>query len=295
MLIGILTARTAAFLPNRRLLEAAAALGHDAALLHPKNCICTMASGRAGVILPGGGPRPDAVLPRIGGTINPYARNLLSHLEVSGIRVVSGARSILLASDKCRAYQRLASRGVPIIDSHYVSNPGNFRKAVSALGGYPVVAKTPRGRQGTGVVLVDSEATAQFVADHAQARFQGILVQRYVPPEGRRDIRAFVLGKEAVAAVELLPRKGDFRTNIHLGAAGTPLSLPGGLARLAVRSSRALGLEIAGVDMLLEPGGAPLVVEVNHAPGFRGLEAITGVDIASRIIGYVARAHGGRS
>jgi ribosomal protein S6--L-glutamate ligase len=236
---------------------------------------------------------PDAVLPRIGATINPYARNLLHHLELSGIRLVSDSRSIRLSSDKCRAYQRLVSKRIPVIESCYVSNFGNFQKAVSELGGYPVVAKTPRGRQGAGVVLVTSAATAEFVADHAQARFQGILVQRYVRPEGRRDIRAFVVGKEAVAAVELRPRRGDFRSNIHLGAEGIPVSLPAGLARLAVRSARALGLEVAGVDMVVEPEGSPLVIEVNHSPGFRGLEALTGTDIASRIIGYVADSHGG--
>ncbi|MBW1786739.1 MAG: RimK family alpha-L-glutamate ligase [Deltaproteobacteria bacterium] len=295
MRIGILSARSAGYHPNRRLLEAGRRQGQDMRLVHPKGCLCDMGIEGAGSMPSPIGIRLDALLPRIGGTINPYARNLLRHFELSGIPLVNDSAAVGLACDKCRTLQRLSEKGIPIIDTFYVSNAGNLRKAVARLGGYPVVVKTPKGRQGAGVILVDSAATAQFAAHHASAAVHGLLVQRFVPPKGRTDLRVFVLGTGAAAAVKLTPKKGEFRTNFHLKAVGEPAALSDDISRLAVRSSRALGLEISGVDIILDAQGNPGVVEVNYAPGFRGFEALTGMDIASRIISYVADTYGATS
>ncbi len=56
----------------------------------------------------------------------------------------------------------------------------------------------------------------------------------------------------------------------------------------AIISAKAMGLGIAGVDMLQSKNG-PLVLEVNSSPGLEGIEAATGKDIAKMIIQYVER------
>jgi ribosomal protein S6--L-glutamate ligase len=295
MNIGILSARSANYHPNRRLLEAGRRLGHGMTLIHPKNCLCVFGPAGLDVILPSRGIRPAALVPRIGSTINPYAGNLLRHFELAGIPLINSWASVRLASDKCRSLQCLSLHGIPVIESCYASNSVTLQRAVNRLGGYPVVVKTPRGRQGAGVLLVDSAATGQFAARHAAARVHGLVVQRFVPPEGRTDIRVFVLGSRTVAAVELKPKRGEFRSNVHLKAVGRPVVLPPEMSALAVRAARALGLGIAGADIMVDAGGRPLVVEVNHSPGFRGLEALTGIDIASQLVDYVAQSLGGPS
>jgi ribosomal protein S6--L-glutamate ligase len=61
---------------------------------------------------------------------------------------------------------------------------------------------------------------------------------------------------------------------------------------ISLKAADALGLEIAGVDLIVDPYGKARVIEVNYTPGFTGLEAATGLDIAGRIIDYVAETYG---
>ena len=56
---------------------------------------------------------------------------------------------------------------------------------------------------------------------------------------------------------------------------------------MAVKSAKAMGLLVAGVDLMRSNRG-PLVLEVNASPGF-GIEKITYRDIASKIIDYIER------
>ena len=59
-----------------------------------------------------------------------------------------------------------------------------------------------------------------------------------------------------------------------------------------MRAAAALGLGIAGVDLLRSERG-PLVLEVNASPGLEGIEAITGVDVAGAIIELLQSQVGG--
>jgi len=158
---------------------------------------------------------------------------------------------------------------------------------VKGLGGYPVVAKMPSSRQGSGVALVESKVTAEFIMHNLQDNSRGLLIQEYIAPIGRREIRAFVIGDRVAGAMELMPNPDDFRSNIHLAGQGKGMILDPKLSDLAVRSAKVLGLEIAGTDIIVGEDGAPRIIEVNYSPGFRGLEKVTGLDVAAGIIGYV--------
>jgi len=285
--IGILSVRDERYPPNRRLMEAASRSGHQASLIHTRDCLSEIAGGRLGLKIRGG-ERPDVLLPRIGATINEYALGVVRHFELCGIPVVNRSTAIFLARHKFLTLQTLEAAGLPVPDTRLVVNWNGFNDAVDGLGGCPVVAKMPSSRQGSGVVRVDSILFSEFLMENLQDDSRGVLVQEYMPPEGRRDIRAFVVDGEVVGAMELRPNAGDFRSNIHLTGVGKGTTLDRELSELAVRSAQALGLEIAGTDMVVDRNGAPTIIEVNYSPGFRGLEAATGLDIASRIIGYAA-------
>ena len=159
------------------------------------------------------------------------------------------------------------------------------------FGGFPVIVKTLNSRQGRGVTLVESIQMAEFITENILGRGMGLLVQEFIPPEKRKDIRVLVLGGRVVGAMELEPRDGDFRSNIHLKGKSSPLALEGHLKELAIRSSRIMGLEISGADIIVDAHGSAKVIEVNYSPGFRGLEAATGLDIASLIVTYVTENH----
>ena len=294
MIIGILSVRDSAYHPNQRLIEAASQSGHSVRIIHTRDCLSEIDHGRPALKIEGS-DRPDVLLPRIGATINDYALGVVRHFELSGVPVVNGFHSILLARNKFLTLQTLARNDVNVPDTYLVVNFRGFEEAVKGLGGYPVVAKMPSSRQGSGVALVDSPVTAEFVMHNLQDNSRGLLVQEYIAPRGRREIRAFVIGDRVAGAMELMPNSEDFRSNIHLAGQGKGVTLDPKLSELAVRSAKVLGLEIAGTDIIVGEDGAPRVIEVNYSPGFRGLEKATGLDIASGIVGYVEDKLRGKS
>ncbi|MEW6669361.1 MAG: RimK family alpha-L-glutamate ligase [Thermodesulfobacteriota bacterium] len=284
MRIGILTVKNHRYHPNRRLIETARRLNHEPILIHPgKLCLSAGRDGLRTVWLCRES-RPDVLLPRIGATIKEYGLTAIRHFELQGIPLVNRYEAILLARNKFLTAQCLCGKGLPVPETLYASNWANFGEAVSRLGGFPVVVKISRGRQGSGVLLVGStHSSRDLLREHLQ-RDRGVLIQRYIPPEGRRDFRLLVVGTEVVGAMELKPVKGDFRSNIHLGGKATKLGVGGKMFSLALRSSRAIGLDIAGVDVIQDQYGNPWVMEVNYSPGFKGLEVCTGIDVAQSII-----------
>ncbi len=286
MHIGILSVRDETYHPNSRLMAAAVGMGHRVSLIHTRDSLSSIQKGRQATSLPGA-DLPDILLPRVGATINDYALSVVKHFELSGCRVVNGFEAILMARNKFLGLQCLAGEGISVPDTCLAVTWEGFERSVARLGGYPVVAKMPSSRQGDGVMLVENPAAASFVMNNLMDNTRGILVQSYIPPEGRTDIRAFVLGDQVLGAMALEPKAGDFRTNIHITGQGRKLALEPHLSELAVKSARALGLEISGCDIILQKNGSPRVIEVNYSPGFRGLEHATGIDIAKRIIHYV--------
>ena len=81
-------------------------------------------------------------------------------------------------------------------------------------------------------------------------------------------------------------KPGEFRSNLHRGAKGNPVKhLPRVYRSAAVRATKVMGLEIAGVDML-EGRDGPKILEINSSPGLEGIERATGVDVAGAIIGH---------
>ena len=284
--IGILSVRDRGYHPNQRLIEAASQSGHEVRLIHTRDCLSEIDHSRP-VLKIEGSEIPDVLLPRIGATINDYALGVVRHFELSDVPVVNGFHAILLARNKFLTLQTLACNGINVPGTYLVVNLRGFEEAVKGLGGYPVVAKMPSSRQGSGVVLVDSPVTAEFVMHNLQDNSKGLLIQEYIAPRGRREIRAFVIGDRVIGAMELMPNPDDFRSNIHLVGQGKGVTLDPKLSDLAVRSAKVLGLEIAGTDIIVGEDGTPRIIEVNYSPGFRGLEKATGLDIAAGIIGYV--------
>ncbi len=79
---------------------------------------------------------------------------------------------------------------------------------------------------------------------------------------------------------------GEFRSNIHRGGSAEATKLSTKERSTALKAARALGLSVAGVDMIRSSRG-PLVLEVNSSPGLEGIEGATGIDVAGEIIEYI--------
>ncbi|MEM9258736.1 MAG: 30S ribosomal protein S6--L-glutamate ligase, partial [Bacteroidota bacterium] len=112
-----------------------------------------------------------------------------------------------------------------------------------------------------------------------------IILQEYVAESKGRDIRAFVVGDQVVAAMERQAMAGEFRANMHRGATAKPVKLSPADEALCLKAAAATGVEVAGVDLIPSSRG-PLLMEVNASPGLEGIEGATKVDIAGAIIDY---------
>ncbi|GAG42166.1 unnamed protein product [marine sediment metagenome] len=112
---------------------------------------------------------------------------------------------------------------------------------------------------------------------------QNALLERFHPEARGRDLRFLVLGGRVPACYERRAPSDDFRSNLHRGGRGVPHKPTEEESRLATAAAAALELEFAGVDLLPTDEGSR-VLEVNSVPGFRGVEEVTGADIADAVI-----------
>jgi len=286
--VGIITVQEPGYHPNHRLLEAARKAGHQGILIHPYHLWPMTAAGQLEVTGAHFARLPHVVLPRQGAQIGDACLALIHQFQLMGMPLVNGHEAVSIARNKFLTQQVLTAAGLPCPDTVFVNDESGFHHGVDQLGGYPVVAKQVSERQGDGVLRIMDVSDARQRALPELDRRQGLMVQRYLPPEKRRDIRVLVINNEVVCAASLIPSKGEFRANFHLGSEIKATALTSELEPLAVGAATAVGCDVAGVDMIVDKDDHPYIVEVNYSPGFKGLEAATGLDIAGRIIQFAA-------
>lgn len=283
MEVAILSAKSALYHPNKRLLEASKSLGLEAKVVHPKELYVQSSKE----IFFKNKPEPfKVVLVRIGSTINSFATALISSMEESGIRVISRTKAIGLARHKFLSLIRLSEAGIAVPKSYFVSNKKNLLRAIKRLGGLPVVLKAPSGRQGEGVWLLNSLEEIDVLLGQIEPAINGLVVQEFLGNGKAHHLRCLVVGGRVLGTVCLIPKKGEFRANVHMGAKGVDFGSDIEIEKIAVTTTELLGLEIAGIDMI-ECKGRVYVLEANYSPGFRGFEKATGIDVASHIMGYI--------
>jgi len=292
MRIGIVTVRDVAYHPNRRLLEAAEARGHQGQLIHPYHSWPAIRKNQTMVIDPRGQGACDVLLPRQGAEVGESSLALIEHFERTRVPVVNTSTSIRLARNQYLTLRALAEAGIPVPDSVLINSQEALSTAVDAIGGYPVVLKHPSGRQGEGIRLADTPEDGRRQLTELLDPRLGVMVQRFIPPEDRRDIRVLTVGRKMAGAMALRPAEGDFRANFHLTGRSRPVDVWPEMEDMATGAAAALDLEIAGVDLLVDSDQRLWIIEVNYAPGFRGLEAATGLDVAGIMVDYIVDAYG---
>ena len=282
---------------TRRLVEAARALGHRARVLDTLHCNMVLARERPSMFYRGEEVGPvDVVIPRIGASITGYGLSVVNQLDMMGVPVLANAIPIARSRDKLRALQLLARFGIDIPRTAMCRYRDEVPAAVEMIGGLPCIIKLIQGTQGVGVMIASTMAEVRGLLDTLWTLGQEIILQELVAESRGRDVRALVIGDRVVAAMRRTARAGEFRSNIHRGGEATALDLPRDYAEAAVKATRVMGLEVAGVDML-ESRGGPKIMEVNSSPGFEGLEQATGLDIATLYVRHAvefahARASG---
>ena len=288
MKIGILS-RNSNLYSTKRLVEAAVDLGHEAHVIdHLK---CTIEIEQNGPSLFYGGEYLlgfDAVVPRIGASVTFYGTAVVRQFEMMNVFSAVGSRGIVHSRDKLRCLQVLSKEGIGLPKTVFTNYSKDVAHVVDSAGGAPVVLKLLEGTQGLGVVLAENQNAAQSVLEAFNGLRARVIVQEFVKEAKGADIRAFVVDGEVVGAMKRQGKPGEFRSNLHRGGTSQIIELSVEEKYTAILAAKALGLGIAGVDMLQSERG-PLVLEVNSSPGLEGIEKTTHQNIADKIIQYIEK------
>lgn len=273
---------------TQRLVEAAAARGHEAVVIDHLQCNIVLEKGKPGIIYQGAALEGfDAIIPRIGASVTFYGTAVVRQFEMMKVRTAVDSQAIVRSRDKLRSMQILSRAGVGMPKTAFTNYSEDVPAMINQVGGAPVIIKLLEGTQGLGVVLAESAKAAQSVIEAFHNLKARIIVQEFIAESKGADLRAFVVDGEVVGAMKRQGKEGEFRSNLHRGGSGTLVKLSRVEKAAALLATKALGLGVAGVDMLQSKRG-PLVLEVNSSPGLEGIEKATKLDIAGRIIEYTA-------
>ncbi len=284
--IGILS-RNPELYSTRRLVEAIEAKGHEAKIIDHLKCDIIIEQDKPDIYYKGESLNDlDAVIPRIGASVTFYGTAVVRQFEMMNKFTAVHSQALVRSRDKLRSLQILASSGVGLPKTVFTNYSKEVNKLIDSVGGAPLIVKLLEGTQGYGVVLAPTKKAAQSIIEAFHSMKARVIVQEFVSESKGADIRAFVVDGKVVGAMKRQGKEGEFRSNLHQGGSSSLIKLTKKEREAALTASQAMGLPVAGVDLLQSERG-PLILEVNSSPGLEGIEKTTGKDIAASIVNYV--------
>jgi len=283
MKIGVLS-RNQAYWATTEIIEALKENRAEPIYLHTPQVHLSLDGEKADAVYDGHSlANLDAAIPRIGRSLTQLGLMILKQFELMRIPSTLSISGLLLARNKYLTLQTLHAARLRIPESVLIASRKQDQEPSEYLAP-PLVMKLLSGTQGIGVMLVRDPKEAGPIIDTLSELDQIICLQKYLPNPGE-DIRAFVVGSEIVAAMKRKAAVNEWRSNIHIGGRGVSYDLSVTEAETAIKAAEAVGVEIAGVD-LITVENAPYVIEVNASPGFKGLLEASGINAAQKIAEY---------
>jgi len=275
------------------LRESAERLGHTLVVIYNNECQMKL------------GKKPDILIrnhrfKKINAVIvkaNPVARNFpfksafIRQFELLGVPVVNKEAPVMRAKNKIHTLQVLNKAKVPVPKTYVVLDAEYIDDVVRDIGTFPVILKTVSGSHGQGVSIISKKDDLKSIIDLVSSQHvsEPLIIQEYVKESRGKDLRIFIVGRRVVGAMERISaKKGEFRSNFHLGGRVKLASLSKKERDIAVKAVKACHLDFAGVDILRTARG-PKVIEVNANPGLEGITEATGRDIPGELIKYTVR------
>lgn len=272
---------------TRRLLDAARKKGHDTQVIDHMDCHLMIGRGVAQVYY-----REkkldvyDAIIPRIGVSVTNHGAALIAQFEAATIYSTVKAEALIQCRDKWRCLQKLSRFGMDIPRTVVAGEPDYWDYLIDAVGGFPVVIKIQESTHGVGVALAHTTESAEAILDGFYQLHSKVMLQEFIKESSGKDIRAIVVGGKVIASMMRQAQPGEFRSNLHRGAIAKSIELTDKEREIAEMAAKTMGADVAGVDILRSKRG-PLVMEVNASPGLEGIETVTGVNVAEKIIELV--------
>lgn len=206
--------------------------------------------------------------------------DLIRQLETV-IPVMNSSTAIQNAANKFFSFYLFRQAQLPIPRTTITSELDVALKVIERFG--TVVAKPIFGSQGEGILKLESSQPDLEPTLKALLKERGVLyLQQFVPNPGR-DIRVFVVGEEALGAIYRVSVSGSFVSNLSQGGTPVACAVTEELEKLAVRATKAVGADFAGVD-LIEGEDGLYVLEINGTPSGKGINRACGIDVTERIV-----------
>lgn len=289
MKIAILSRKPSLY-STRRLVDAAKERGHKIDVIDTLRCYMSITSTEPTIHYKGAElARYDAVIPRIGASITFYGSAVIRQLEMMNVFCVNDSIGITRARDKLRCLQLLSKKGIGLPTTGFAHSLDEIQDLIKMVGGPPLIIKFLEGTQGIGVILVETSKAARSVIEAFLGLKVNILVQEYIKEAAGMDIRCFVVGGEVIASMKRQAKSSEeFRSNLHRGGEAVAAEITEEERKMAIRTAKIMGLNVAGVDIVRSNRG-PLIIEVNASPGLEGIEKATGKDVAGSIIKFIEK------
>ncbi|HJQ93774.1 MAG TPA: lysine biosynthesis protein LysX, partial [Candidatus Thermoplasmatota archaeon] len=235
---------------------------------------------------------------------------VLKFLGAHGIPAVNPYEVASRCGDKAETSLLLAKAGVRTPKTRVAFTPEAALRACRELG-YPVVLKPTMGSWARLLAKVDNDEQADMVLEHKEALGnplqQVYYIQEYVKkPEAsgavgahaiaglqhaggsHRDIRAFVVGDETIAAIHR--NSPHWITNTAKGGKASNFPVTEDFHDFCQRAAAAVGGGVLALD-IMETADGYTCHEVNHTMEFKNSVAPTGVDIPGKVLDHcVAQA-----
>lgn len=245
----------------------------------------------------------DSILPASSGKTNWKVRpdfvifwdkdiKLAKMLEAEGFHVFNSAEAIEACDDKSLTFIKLRNKNIKMpktfcapmtFDKEY--KDFTFVLQVEGSLGYPMIIKENKGSFGEQVYMVKNYYEAvDKIKEIGSCDF---IMQEYVESSKGQDVRIHVVGDEIVTAMKRV-NKDDFRANVTNGGTMEKYEPTEEQKEMALMVCRELGLDFAGVDIMFGKNGEPILCEVNSNAHFKNIFDCTGVNVAEKIMEYIA-------
>ncbi len=208
----------------------------------------------------------------------------LKMLEKSGYKLFNGYNQIEVCDDKMLTLIETADNnikmpttiaGLMVYDKKQ-EIPTSYYESIEKKLGYPFIFKLSYGSLGKGVFLIKNRR--EFVKTYKKYKTLPHLFQKFVPTSYGKDIRIIVIGGKVVGAIQRNANHG-FRSNLSIGGRGEQIKIPKSLEDTAVKITKILNLDYAGLDFLIGDNEY-LLCEVNSNAFFKGFEKTTNINVA---------------
>ena len=264
---------------NSRLSEEATKFGHTLSILEPQNLTVHIENNTLSI------PELDDTKPNIvilRGVLVSVKKivALISYCRSKNIKVFdNNLLQMQYSINKTSDLIKLGIEGLPLPNTFITENFANMPALAEKLG-YPLIVKPIDTGKGIGVTMIKNQEELTTYVESKKAagtKAKRTILQQFIPY--LHDLRILVIGDQTFC-MKRIPPQGDFRANFSIGGTVKLFELDKETKDLAITALRKIDMSIGGVDILITDKNERYLLEVNHSPGFEGMEKATDTNIA---------------